>query len=229
MGAPGRGRDKVIAAIVHLLETTMIRVGGAAYARDNHSFGLASLRARHVAVNGSELKFHFKGKSGKIWRLALRDRRIAAIVKTCQELPGQPLFQYVDDLGELRSVSSADVNAYLRQASDADITAKDFRTWAGGVLAAAALIELGPAQTQAEARKNLTRAICEVASRLGNTPTICRKCYIHPDIVSAYFAGELAMPARRSPPSDPNALRPEEAAVLALLRRQYRRRSAHEH
>jgi DNA topoisomerase-1 len=222
MAKPGLNREKVLATVVHLLETTMIRVGNATYAKENKSYGLTTLLNRHVKIDGTELKFHFKGKSGKTWRLSVRDRRIANIVKSCQELPGQHLFQYVDEAGEPQAVTSADVNAYLKQVSGADITAKDFRTWTGTVLAAMALSEFETADNQARAKKNVTRAIERVSSRLGNTPTICRRCYVHPEIVSAYLDGGLLLEIQKDIDEqlrdDLETLRPEEAAVLAFLR-----------
>jgi DNA topoisomerase-1 len=222
MAKPGLGREKVLATVVHLLETTMIRVGNATYAKENKSYGLTTLLNRHVKVDGTELKFHFKGKSGKTWRLSIRDRRIARTVKTCQELPGQHLFQYVDEDGAPQGVTSADVNAYLKQVSGADITAKDFRTWTGTVLAAMALSEFETADSQARAKKNVTQAIERVSSRLGNTPTICRKCYVHPAIVSAYLDGGLLLEIQKDIDAqlrdELDTLRPEEAAVLAFLR-----------
>jgi len=222
MAAPGLGRAKVLATVVHLLETTMIRVGNETYAKENKSYGLTTMLVRHVKIDGSELKFHFKGKSGKTWRLNVRDRRIARIVRTCQELPGQHLFQYLDDSNQRQSVTSADVNSYLKEVSGADITAKDFRTWTGTVLAAMALAEFEKADTTAGAKKNVTRAIERVSSRLGNTPTICRKCYIHPEIVSAYLDGGLLLEVQKDIDdqlrTDLTTLRPEEAAVLSFLR-----------
>ena len=175
MALRGLPREKVLATVVHLLETTLIRVGNDDYARTNKSYGLTTLRNPHVKVQGSDLRFQFKGKSGRTWRLQVRDRRIARIVKSCQELPGQELFQYVDEDGEVRRVTSADVNAYLREISDMDITAKDFRTWAGTVLAALALQEFEAFGTQAALKKNMRSAIERVAARLGNTHNICRK------------------------------------------------------
>jgi DNA topoisomerase I len=221
MALRGLPRDKVLATVVHLLESTLIRVGNDDYAKSNKSYGLTTLRNPHVKVNGSELRFQFKGKSGKTWRLQLKDRRVARIVRACQELPGQELFQYVDDNGEVKHVTSADVNAYLREITGRDITAKDFRTWAGTVLAALALQEFEAFDTQAGARKNLRAAIERVASRLGNTPTICRKCYIHPEVLSAYTEGALLLEVRDRVEAelreDLASLRPEEAAVLGLL------------
>jgi DNA topoisomerase-1 len=221
MALRGLPREKVLATIVHLLETTLIRVGNDDYARTNKSFGLTTLRNPHVKVEGSELRFQFKGKGGKTWRLRVKDRRIAKIVKACQELPGQDLFQYLDENGELKDVTSTDVNAYLREITGRDITAKDFRTWAGTVLAALALQEFEAFDSQAGAKKNLRAAIERVASRLGNTPTICRKCYIHPEVLSAYTEGALLLEIKEQVEAklreDLGALKPEEAAVLALL------------
>jgi DNA topoisomerase-1 len=218
MALRGLPREKVLATIVNLLETTLIRVGNSDYARDNKSYGLTTLNNPHIQVKGAELRFHFKGKSGKIWRLQVRDRRIAKIVKACQELPGQQLFQYVDDAGEPRGVTSSDVNDYLRQLCDLDITAKDFRTWAGTVQAALALTELGAGANATQAKRNLKLAIERVAARLGNTITICRKCYIHPQIIECYLGGALVLDAGRTPAAAEPALTAEEAAVYVLLR-----------
>lgn len=221
MGLRGLPREKVLATVVHLLETTLIRVGNDDYAKQNKSYGLTTLRNPHVKVEGSELRFQFKGKSGKTWRLQLKDRRVAKIVKACQDLPGQDLFQYIDDDGEQRSVDSADVNAYLREITGQDITAKDFRTWAGTVMAALALQEFEAFDTQAAQKKNVKAAIERVAARLGNTPTICRKCYVHPEILQSYAAGALLLEIKREVDQEPRderaSLKPEEAAVLALL------------
>jgi DNA topoisomerase I len=174
MGLRGLPREKVLATVVHLLETTLIRVGNDDYAKENKSYGLTTLRNPHVNVEGSQLRFQFKGKSGKVWRLQMRDRRVAKIVKACQELPGQRLFVYLDESGEGREVTSADVNDYLREITGQDITAKDFRTWAGTVMAALALQEFEAFDSGAIAKKNVRAAIEHVASRLGNTPAICR-------------------------------------------------------
>jgi DNA topoisomerase-1 len=223
MGKRGLGREKVLATVVNLLETTLIRVGNADYAKQNKSYGLTTLRNRHVDVEGGELRFRFKGKSGKEWKLRVRDRRLARIVRSCQELPGQHLFQYADEAGEIRAVTSADVNDYLREITGQDITAKDFRTWAGTVLAAMALKEFETFDSAAAAKKNLRAAIEKVASRLGNTPTICRKCYIHPEVMNAYVAGSLLEDIKAEIESelrdDLAGLEPEEAAVLAMLRK----------
>jgi DNA topoisomerase-1 len=227
MALRGLPREKVLATVVHLLETTLIRVGNEDYAKSNKSYGLTTLRDPHVKVNGSELRFQFKGKSGKTWRLQVKDRRIARIVKACQELPGQELFQYIDDEGELRDVTSADVNAYLREITGRDITAKDFRTWAGTVLAALALREFESFDTQAGAKKNVRAAIERVASRLGNTPTICRKCYVHPEVLEAYAEGGLLLDIKDQVEAELRenlaSLRPEEAAVLGLLEARLKR------
>jgi DNA topoisomerase I len=221
MALRGLPREKVLASVVHLLETTLIRVGNEDYAKQNKSYGLTTLRNRHVEVNGSELRFDFKGKSGKTWKLKVRDRRIAKIIRALQDLPGQDLFQYIDEAGERQSVTSADVNAYLREITGKDITAKDFRTWAGTVLAALALTEFETFDSDAKAKKNVRAAIEKVAARLGNTPTICRKCYIHPEILSSYVEGSLLVEVKdeieEELREDLADLRPEEAAVLSLL------------
>ncbi|MCJ2034070.1 DNA topoisomerase IB [Methylobacterium sp. J-068] len=221
MGKAGLPREKVLATVVHLLETTLIRVGNDDYARTNKSFGLTTLRDRHARIEGSELTFRFKGKSGKTWDLGLKDRRVARIVKACQDLPGQELFQYRDAEGAVRDVTSADVNAYLREITGQDITAKDFRTWAGTVLAALALQEFEAFDSEAKAKKNLRTAIEGVAARLGNTPTICRKCYIHPQVLDCYLEGALLLQIKDAVEDelreDLEGLRPEEAAVLGLL------------
>jgi DNA topoisomerase-1 len=221
MRRKGLPRDKVLATVVHLLETTLIRVGNDDYARTNRSYGLTTLRDPHVRIEGSELTFRFMGKSGKEWNVSLKDRRVARIVKACQDLPGQDLFQYIDEEGERRDVTSSDVNAYLREITGEDFTAKDFRTWAGTVLAALGLRAFEAFDSEAGAKRNVRAAIEEVASRLGNTPTICRKCYIHPEILDCYLEGGLIDQMRGAVESelteDPGHLRPEEAAVLGLL------------
>jgi DNA topoisomerase I len=227
MALRGLPREKVLATVVHLLESTLIRVGNDDYAKENKSYGLTTLRNPHVSVNGSELRFRFKGKSGRSWQLQVKDRRVAKIVKACQELPGQKLFEYLDENGEAREVTSADVNAYLREITGQDLTAKDFRTWAGTVMAALALREFETFDSQASAKKNLRAAIESVASRLGNTPTICRKCYIHPEILSAYIEGGLMLRIKQQAESELRenlgSLKPEEAAVLALVEARLKR------
>ncbi len=221
MALRGLPREKVLATVVHLLETTLIRIGNDDYARTNQSYGLTTLRNPHVKVEGSELRFQFKGKSGKMWRLQVKDRRIAKIVRACQELPGQRLFQYQDEGGEAREVTSADVNTYLKEITGRDITAKDFRTWAGTVMAALALQEFEAFDSQAAQKKNIRDAIERVSSRLGNTPTICRKCYVHPEVLSAYAEGNLLLEIKdrveEELREDLASLKPEEAAVLAML------------
>lgn len=218
MARKGLPREKVLATIVCLLETTLIRVGNADYARANGSYGLTTLRDPHVAIAGGQLKFHFKGKSGKTWRLTVQNRRVARIVKACQDLPGQHLFQYLDGDGRSHKIESGDVNAYLRHIAGGDITAKDFRTWAGTVLAALALARMPAPSSQAQAKRDIKAAITEVAEQLGNTIAICRKCYVHPAVLEAFSAGELSLSGN----ARANAfLRQEEAAVLAFLRRQH--------
>ena len=222
MARRGLPREKVLATVVHLLETTLIRVGNDDYARSNKSYGLTTLRDPHVRVEGSEMRFRFKGKSGKEWSVSVRDRRVAKIVKACQDLPGQELFQYLDAEGQRRDVTSSDVNDYLREISGEDFTAKDFRTWAGTVLAALALRAFEAFDSEARAKKNLRAAIEDVAARLGNTPTICRKCYIHPQILDCYLEGGLLLQVKDAVEGELTnglgELRPEEAAVLSLLR-----------
>jgi DNA topoisomerase-1 len=176
MALRGLPRQKVLATVVHLLETTLIRVGNDDYARQNDSYGLTTLKNRHVAVEGAQLRFRFTGKSRKKWSVAIRDRRVAKVIKACQDLPGQELLQYIDEAGEPQDVTSADVNEYLAEITGESITAKDFRTWGGTVLAAIALHELESFDSAAKPKKNIRTAIERVASRLGNTPTICRKC-----------------------------------------------------
>jgi DNA topoisomerase-1 len=222
MARSGLGREKVLAAIVRLLDFTLVRVGNESYRRENNSFGLTTLRNQHVDVDGATIRFHFKGKSGRTWKLRLRDRRVARVVKSCQDLPGQDLFQYVDEAGEPRRVGSADVNAYLREASGEDFTAKDFRTWAGTVLAAFVLRDMGGSGSATVRKANLRRAIEEVAARLGNTPTICRKCYIHPAVLTAYDDDTLVEQLADCPEPGPTEadLAPAEAAMLHFLEKQ---------
>jgi DNA topoisomerase I len=222
MALRGLPREKVLATVVHLLETTLIRVGNDDYARQNNSYGLTTLKNRHVAVEGSEVRFRFTGKGGKQWSLRVRDRRIAKIIRACQELPGQELLQYVDEQGNCQDVTSSDVNEYLKAITGKDITAKDFRTWAGTVLAAMTLSELQSFDNAAQAKRNLRSAIEKVSARLGNTPTICRKCYIHPDVLDSYMDGNLVLEIKSQVENELRSavenMKPEEAAVLALLR-----------
>jgi DNA topoisomerase I len=230
MGLRGLPREKILATVVHLLETTLIRVGNDDYARQNDSYGLTTLKNRHVAIDGAQLRFEFKGKSGKKWSVAIRDRRVAKVIKACQELPGQELLQYIDEAGQHQDVTSADVNAYLQDIAGSDITAKDFRTWAGTVLAAMALRELEGFDSAAKAKKNIRTAIERVASRLGNTPTICRKCYVHPELINSYLEGSLLLEIKNEAESELRdkiaGLTPEEAAVLASLRARLEEKAA---
>jgi DNA topoisomerase-1 len=218
---PGLPRKKVLATIVRLLEVSLIRVGNEEYARNNHSFGLTTMQDKHVAVNGSTVHFQFRGKSGKHHTIDVRNKHLAKIVKGCRDIPGQDLFQYIDENGERVDVKSEDVNEYLREISGEDFTAKDFRTWAGTVLAAIALREFEKFDTQAQAKKNLIRAIESVSQKLGNTPSVCKKCYVHPAIFDSYLDGSLAdvleQRAGTEMQTSLKKLRPEEAAVLALL------------
>lgn len=230
MGGRGLSREKVLATVVRLLETTMIRVGNATYARENRSYGLTTLNDRHVAVKGGTLRFRFKGKSGKRWNLKLSDRRVARVVRQSQELPGQHLFQYLDDEGAQREVTSGDVNAYLREVSGRDITAKDFRTWTGTVLAALALAEFEAFDSEAAAKRNIRAAIEQVSARLGNTPAVCRRCYVHPAVIDGYMARalvlEIEQEVERELREEVSGLRPEEALVLAFLQRRLREKLA---
>jgi DNA topoisomerase-1 len=210
----GLPREKVIATIVSLMEQTNIRIGNEDYVKENGSFGLTTLRNKHVHVAGSELRFLFKGKSGKTWRLSISNRRVANIIRTCQELPGQNLFQYEDETGGFQKITSGDVNDYLREVSGRDVTAKDFRTWAGTVLAATALNGLeGP-----PLKKNTRDVIAHVADQLGNTATICRKCYVHPEILVAYESDDLKLNIRNAETECATELDSAERAVLRFLK-----------
>lgn len=223
MAVPGLPRNKVLATVVRLLDETDIRVGNQEYARENESFGLTTLQNQHVEVTGSTLRFQFKGKSGKEHAIEVRDRRVAKIVRKCEELPGQELFQYLDGDGERRLIESSDVNDYLREVTGQDFTAKDFRTWAGTVVAAHTLREMGAAETKTELKQNINAAVKKAAQRLGNTPTICRKCYVHPSVIDAYEDGSLLTSEigrrERRMISPEDGLAVEEAEVLAFLRR----------
>jgi len=214
MRKPGLPRDKVIATVITLLEETLIRIGNEDYARDNKSFGLTTLRNRHVKVKGGELAFTFKGKSGKDWHLSIRDPRAAKIVRGCQDLPGQHLFEYRGEDGAMHSVSSTDVNAYLHEACGPDISAKDFRTWAGTVEAALAFDALAD---KTPSKKNVKDVVALVAERLGNTPAVCRKCYIHPAVFEAFERGRLKLKSRAR--ARRTGLSPAEKSVLTLLTR----------
>jgi DNA topoisomerase I len=226
----GLPREKVLATIVYLLQATMMRIGNEEYARENKSFGLTTLRVRHVRIDGSAVQFRFRGKSGVFHDVTVADRRLARIIARIRDLPGQELFQYVDDDGERHAIGSADVNDYLREISGEDYTAKDFRTWSGTVLAALALIEFEKFDSETQAKKNILRAIESVAERLGNTPSICRKCYVHPAVIESYLDGTileaLRERAREEITQDLHALSPEEAAVVALLQQRLQQATA---
>ena len=218
MSLRGLPREKVLATVVHLLETTLIRVGNDEYAKANESYGLTTLKSKHVAVEGSEVRFRFIGKSGKQWSLAMRDRRVARIIRACQELPGQDLLQYFDDDKELRAVSSGDVNAYLREITGRDITAKDFRTWAGTVLMARFLEASGQFESETKAKRAISAAVKQVAAALGNTPSVCRKSYIHPAVTGAYLGGGFAPGSRaggRTPRAEGSPARGSDYALAA--------------
>ncbi|HMO24830.1 MAG TPA: DNA topoisomerase IB [Tepidisphaeraceae bacterium] len=218
----GLPREKVLAAVVSLLESTLIRVGNEQYARDNDSYGLTTLQDDHVAVRGRRVRFDFVGKSGVDRQIDLHDPRLAKIVQQCQDLPGEDLFQYVDEDGKVVDVTSADVNDYLRELTGRDFTAKDFRTWAGTVLAAMALREFEAFDSQTQAKQNVLRAIESVSEQLGNTRAVCRKCYIHPQVIETYLTeGTLDTIRQRADRKlkQLNKLKPEEAAVVTLLRR----------
>lgn len=217
---PGLPREKVLATVVTLLDETAIRVGNEEYARENKSFGLTTLRNRHVKVEGAEIRFHFVGKSGKDHAVALHDRRLARIIKQCRDLPGQELFQYIADDGTRHPIESADVNAYLRAISGEDFTAKDFRTWAATVIVAATLCACGQCASPTQGKHEINAAIKAAAAKLGNTPAICKKSYVHPHILAAYLNGSLFehAPAPVEDLAKKLDAEPHEATVLSLLR-----------
>ncbi|PWK45760.1 MULTISPECIES: DNA topoisomerase IB [unclassified Pseudomonas] len=215
LAAPGFSRDKVMATVITLLDATLIRVGNTQYARDNRSYGLTTLRSRHVEVNGSAIRFQFRGKSGVEHQITVKDRRLARIIKRCQDIPGQNLFQYLDENGERHTISSADVNAYLQTLTGADFTAKDYRTWAGSVLALSVLRDM-PWEPESEAKRQVVEMVKNVARQLGNTPAVCRKCYIHPAVFDAFWLGALAELPR---PRLRKGLRPEEVGLAMFLER----------
>jgi DNA topoisomerase-1 len=227
LAKPGLTRERVLATVVQLLEKSLIRVGNDEYAKKNRSFGLTTLRNKHVRVRGGTVKFAFKGKSGVRHSVDVDDKRLARIVKACQDLPGQELFAYLDEDGQRRDVGSADVNAYLKEVSGEEFTAKDFRTWSGTVLACAALRELEPFDSQARAKKNVVRAVEAVAGILGNTKAVCRKSYIHPSIMDTYMDGTmlatLSKRAGQAARRKASGLRPDETAVLTLLQQRLAR------
>jgi DNA topoisomerase-1 len=222
----GLPRNKVVATVVRLLETTLIRVGNKEYVRQNNSFGLTTLRDGHVDIEGSKLRFEFRGKSGQQHAVELHDRRLARIVKQCRDLPGQTLFQYLDEEGVRQSISSGDVNSYLREVTGEDFSAKDFRTWGGTVLALSALLEIGACESEKEANKAVVETVKRVAGELGNRPATCRKFYIHPVVLDTFVEGKLVEALSEvvdvvedSPEADTTGgLRALEAKTLALLR-----------
>jgi len=220
LSKPGLPRQKVLATVVKLLETTLIRVGNDEYAASNNSFGLTTLQDRHAKVSAYGVHFRFKGKSGVAHEIELSDPRLAKIIRKCQELPGAELLQYLDEAGEVRDIGSGDVNDYLREITGQEFTAKDFRTWAGTVLAAHALHEFELVDSKAKMKKNIVQAIESVAKKLGNTRAVCKKCYIHPAVLDSYMDGSmLETLGQRARKLDKQLgkLRPEEAAVLMLL------------
>jgi DNA topoisomerase-1 len=230
LGLPGLPREKVLATIVYLLEATMMRIGNDEYARENKSYGLTTLRNRHVKIEGSQVQFRFRGKSGVHHDVKVQDRRVARIIQRSRDLPGQQLFEYIDENGEPQTVDSSDVNDYLREITGEDYTAKDFRTWSGTVLAAIALREFEKFDSEAQAKKNVVRAIESVAEKLGNTPSVCRKCYVHPAVLDAYLDGTmiegLLASAEQALAEELHELEPEEAAVLAMLQQRLEHESA---
>ena len=226
----GMPREKVLAAVVRLLETTMIRVGNDEYAKSNKSYGLTTMQDKHVQINGSKIQFKFRGKSGVRHTISLADKRLAKIVQRSKDIPGQELFQYIDEDGKRQDVTSGDVNAYLREISGQDFTAKDFRTWSGTLLAMMALQEFEVFDKQSQAKKNVVQAIERVAERLGNTPSVCRKCYVHPEVLNSYLDGTLLTflkeRAEQELQENLGGLQAEEAAVLALLQQRLAREAA---
>jgi DNA topoisomerase I len=227
LARPGLPREKVLAAVVRLLETTLIRVGNEEYARTNRSFGLTTMRDRHARVSREKVRFEFQGKSGVKHAIDLADPRLARVVGRCRDLPGQELFQYLDEDDNPKAIDSSDVNEYLREVAGREFTAKDFRTWAGTVLASIALREFEAFDTKVQARKNIVRAVEKVAERLGNTPSVCRKCYVHPEVIEAYLDGSMLQTLQKRAEAEIKdslaSLRPEEAAVIALLQQRLKR------
>lgn len=222
LALPGLPRDKVLATAVRLLETTLIRVGNEEYARENKHYGLTTMLNRHVKIEGSTVTFKFRGKSGIRHAIDLKDRQLASIVARLQELPGQHLFTYKSDDGKTQTIDSSDVNEYLREITGQPFTAKDFRTWAGTVLASMALQEVATFETKTEAKKHIVSAIHTVSERLGNTPAICRKCYVHPAIIDSYLDRSLLDTLQQraeDAEEEIEQLEPAEAGVLMLLRR----------
>ena len=227
LSLPGLSRPKILATIVQLMETTLIRVGNEEYARDNKSYGLTTMRNKHVDVDGSTVTFTFQGKSRVNHTIDLTDRRLAKIIQRCEDLPGYELFQYLDRDGTQHAIDSSDVNDYLREITGEHFTAKDFRTWAGSVLACVMLGEFEAASSVTEAKRNVVQAIKEVAKRLGNTPSVCRKCYVHPAVLESYLSTPIASKTVESTErrlveeledeKQTHDLRQDEQALLKLL------------
>ena len=227
LALPGLPREKVLATIVQLLEMTLIRIGNEEYARANRSFGLTTMRDQHVKIDGAQVRFQFRGKSGLSHSIDFKDRRLARIIERCQDLPGQELFQYLDEDDTPQTIDSSDVNTYLREISGEEFTAKDFRTWAGTVQGALELHKFKAFDSETEAKRNIVRAIETVAVKLGNTPAVCRKSYIHPAILELYISGTLVdtleEKIQQELAEEVPHLQPEEAAVLALLEQRLKR------
>jgi DNA topoisomerase-1 len=222
LGRPGLTREKILATVVRLLETTVIRVGNDEYARENHSYGLTTMRNRHVEVKRDDITFSFRGKSGKHHEIELHDARLARIIRRCQEMPGQELFSYIE-AGEKRHIGSQDVNDYLHEITGRDFTAKDFRTWIGTLLAATAFQEFEAATSTQQARKNVNLVIESVSKVLGNTPAVCRKAYVHPEVILSYLDGQtidtLQQRVSEKTSRPLKNMKSTESAVLVLLRR----------
>jgi DNA topoisomerase-1 len=220
LAQPALPQEKILAAIVRLMETTLIRVGNVEYAKQNQSYGLTTMRGKHVRVDGSTITFKFQGKSGVRHTVDINDRRLARIIQRCQDIPGYELFQYVDGEGQHHTIDSADVNDYLRETTNQYFTAKDFRTWTGTVLACTKLHELDVFESETEAKKNVVEIVKAVAARLGNTPSVCRKCYVHPVVIDAYMRGAFTKTVRK--PQSEESLRGllwNEIVLMKLMQR----------
>ena len=231
LALPGLPQEKVLATIINLMQLTMIRIGNDTYAKQNKSYGLTTLRNKHIQVDGSEMRFQFRGKSGVEHNITVSDRKLARLIKKIRDLPGQELFQYIDENGKRQAISSSEVNGYIRKVTGENFTAKDFRTWYGTLEAAIQLIQFESFSSETQAKQNVASAIKTVAKKLGNTPTICRKCYVHPAVIDAYLSGTLTSHLPKligqknveSVTLEKNAisvmLSPEEEAILEFLER----------
>jgi DNA topoisomerase-1 len=220
LNQPGISKEKVLATLVHLLERTLIRVGNEEYAKENKSYGLTTMQNKHVDIDENEIKFTFKGKSNKYHEITLRDKKLAKIVRELQDLPGQDLFQYLDDDHNLHEIHSDDINEYIQEITGQEFTAKDFRTWKGTVLASLALLKFDPAETEAEVKRNLAEAVKQVSSELGNTPAVCRKAYIHPSLLQRYLEAKTLQALQEYTPEQLEKyklLRQEEAIVMVFM------------